>query len=61
MKLDMRHTIVETCALDREGYMHRRGGTEHMSLTRWEPQTKLGLYKTEKERESECLVRTKGV
>ena len=29
MKLDMRQTIVESCALDEEGYMHRRGGEEH--------------------------------
>ena len=29
MKLDMRQTIVGSCALDEEGYMHRRGGAEH--------------------------------
>ena len=29
MTLDMRQTIVESCALDGEGYMHKRGGAEH--------------------------------
>ena len=50
MKLDVRPIIVESCALDGEGYMHRRGG-QNMGVSRREPQTELGLYKTEKERE----------
>ena len=29
MKLDVRQTIVESCALDGEGNMHRRGGADH--------------------------------
>ena len=29
MNLDMRQAIVESCALDGEGYMYRRGGAEH--------------------------------
>ena len=29
MKLDMSQTIVGSCALDEEGYVHRKGGAEH--------------------------------
>ena len=29
MKLDIRQKIVESCAFDEEGYMHRKGGAEH--------------------------------
>ena len=29
LKLDMRQTIFESCALDEQGYMHRRGRAEH--------------------------------
>ena len=60
MKLDIRPTIVGNSALDGGGFIYRREG-ESMSLPRWEPQTKLGLYKTEKEKESECWVTNKGV
>ena len=59
MKLDMRQTIVEIYALHEEGYMNRRGGGQIMSVSRWEPQTELGRYKTEKYRESEDWTRTK--
>ena len=45
--------------VDREGYMHRRG--QNTSVPRLKPQTELGLYKTKKERESECWARIKGV
>ena len=34
MKPDMRQTIVESCALDEEGHMHRRGG-QNMNVLRW--------------------------
>ena len=50
MKLDMRQTIVESCALDEEGYMFRRGG-KSMNVSRRVSPTELGRYKTEKERE----------
>ena len=36
-------------------------GGEDMSVSRWALQTELGLYKTEKERESESWARIKGV
>ena len=29
MKLDVRQTVLKSCALDGEGYMHRRRGAEH--------------------------------
>ena len=29
MKLNMRQTIAESCELNKEGYMHRRGGAKH--------------------------------
>ena len=51
VKLDMRQTIVESCALDEEGYMHRRGGEEHERVKERVSPTELGRYKTEKERE----------
>ena len=51
MKLDIRQTIVESCALDEEGYMHRRGGEEHERVKERVSPTELGRYKTEKERE----------
>ena len=35
-------------------------GGQNMSVPRWEPQTKLGLYRTEKETESEAWARIKG-
>jgi len=60
LKLDMRQTIAESCALDGEGYCIKRGG-QNMSVSRWKPQTKLGRHKTEKERESEGWARTKRV
>ena len=50
MKLDMRHTIVEGCALDEEGYMHRRGGQEHERASREMLETAHGLFEREKER-----------
>ena len=59
VKLDMRPTIVGSCALDVENYMHRRGGKQIMSVSRWEPQTELGRYKAEKYRESDGWTRTK--
>ena len=34
---------------------------QNMSVLRWESQRELGLYKTKKERESECWARIKGV
>jgi len=61
LKLDMRQTTVVSCALDGEDYMHKRGGGQNMSVSRRELQTKTGLYKTEKERESEGRARTKRV
>ena len=33
MKLDIRQTIVGSCALDEEGYMHSKGGAEHERVT----------------------------
>ena len=45
----MRQKTVESCALDGEGYMHRRGG-QNTGVPRWVLQTYPGRYKTEKER-----------
>ena len=61
MKLDMRQTCVESCALDEEGYMHRRGGEEHERVKERVPPTELGRYKTEKERKIEFWARIKRV
>ena len=47
----MRHTLVESCALDEEGYMHRRGGEEHERVSRGVLETEHGLQEREKERE----------
>ena len=51
MKLDRSQTIVESCALDEEGYMNREGGQSMNVSRRWVSPTELGRYKTEKERE----------
>ena len=50
MKLDISQTIVESCALDKEGNMHREGGRSMNVSRRWVSSTELGRYKTEKER-----------
>ena len=34
VKLDTKQTIVEICALDGEGYVHKKGG-QNMSASRW--------------------------
>ena len=57
--MDISQTIVESCALDEEGNMHREGGQSMNVSRRWVSPTELGRYKTEKERESECWARIK--
>ena len=46
MTLDIRQTIMESCALDGEGYIALKGGPEH---ERVKAQTELGRYKTWRE------------
>ena len=59
-KLDTRQTIVESCALDGEGYVHLKGG-QKMGVPRWVLQTEWVLHNTEKERESFAWTRIKRV
>ena len=47
----MRQTIVGSCALDEEGYMHRKGGEEHEHVSRGMLETEHGLFEREKESE----------
>ena len=49
VKLDISQN-VESCALDKEGNRHREGGQSMNVSRRWVSPTKLGRYKTEKER-----------
>ena len=51
MKLDISQTVVESCAFNEEGNMHREGGKSMNVSRRWVSPTELGRYKTEKERE----------
>ena len=59
--MDISQTIVESCAFDGEGNMHREGGQSMHVSRRWMSPTELGQYKTEKERESECWASIKRV
>ena len=59
VKMDMRQTIVESCALDEEGYMHRRGGEEHGRASRGMLETEHGLFEREKRVKSEGWARIK--
>ena len=61
MKLDMRQTIVGSCALDEKGYMHRRGGEEHERASRGMLEAEHGLQEREKGSKSEGLARIKRV
>ena len=49
VKLDMRQTILGSCALDGEGYCIKGGRNMGVSRQRRVMQTQLGRYKTERE------------
>ena len=59
--MDMRQTVVESFALDEEGYMHRRGGEEHKRVSRGVLVTERGLQEREKGVKSEGWARIKKV
>ena len=62
VKLDMRQTIVESCALDEEGYMHRRGGEEHGRVKEVGVTNRTWpIQDGERERKSECWAMIKRV
>ena len=60
-KLHTRQTILKSCALDGEGYVHLEKGEQNLIVSRWVLQTECGLRKTEKEREIGGWARIKRV